>query len=72
MSDKETPSKGSLLNKHLQSTKQVKKRDKDLFKFHLVFILWPKFLKFWKLTHVKKLIFDPTTKLNCRELYCFG
>ena len=38
----------------------------------LGFLLFPKFLKYWKLTHIKNLIFNGTGKLKCRELWYFG
>ena len=37
----------------------------------LGFLLFPKFLKDWKLAHIKNLIFNATGKLKCRELWYF-
>ena len=66
MSDKETPSKGNLLNKHLQSKKQVKKKDKDLFKFAFSFHTFAEIPNILE-THTRKKINFPhyhQTKLS--------
>ena len=33
---------------------------------------FPEFLKYWKLTHIKKSVFSTAAKLNCCKLYYFG
>ena len=38
----------------------------------LGFFLFLKFLKYWKLMHIKNLIFNTTAKLKYRELCYFG
>ena len=38
----------------------------------LGFLLFPKFLKYWKLMQTKNLIFNTTAKLACHELCYFG
>ena len=35
---------------------------------HLGSMFFPKFLKCWKLTHIKKSVNIPTAKLKCHEL----
>ena len=39
----------------------------------LGFFLFPKFLKYWKLTHIKNFIFNTTAKFKCfLKLWYFG
>ena len=39
---------------------------------HLGSMLFPKFLRFWKLMHIKNSFFNATAKLKCCELKYFG
>ena len=44
------------------------KQDKNVFKLAIRYLMFSKFLKCWKLTHIKNPIFDTTAKLKCRKL----
>ena len=38
----------------------------------LEFLFFPKFLKYWKLKHIKNLIINITANLKSRELWYIG
>ena len=47
------------------------KNGKNVFKLAFRLLLFPKFIKCWKLTHIKDSIFNITVKLKCRKLCVF-
>ena len=65
ISDKQTPFKGSFLNKQQQNTKQTKKIENM---FTLNFILFPKFLECYNLTYTKNSNLNTIAKVKYREL----